>query len=517
MRFLLAVALLLASPALFAQSGVGDVTFANSGALAAQESFLRGLALLHNFEYADAADSFRAAQKIDPGFVMAYWGEAMTHTHPVWAQQDAAAARAVLQRLGSSAAERAAKASTPRERDYLHTLDVLYGDGTKEERDVKYAGAMAALHERYPADVDATAFYALSLLGTAAYKRDFATYMRSAALLEEVFPAHQHHPGVLHYLIHSYDDPVHAPLGMRAARLYGGVAPNAAHALHMTSHIYIALGMWDEVIDANRRAIAVVTRQRAAKSQPPASCGHYPSWLEYGLLQEQRFEEAEKTLDACRQSAMAAMQDKTVVNQYADMRIMSLTSGGKLDSAATPAGASAAAKFTLAYADALIAARRSDVPALNDAAVRVRGLNKELGGATDDHPMMMTRSQHERPGVILQQVEALELIAAGKRAEGIAVLQKAAAAEQAMPLEFGPPVVEKPSLELLAEELLEAGRTAEAEQAYRSTLARTPGRTRALEGLLKAQKALGENDAAARTAELLQRNTKRAAPVAGGQ
>ena len=142
---------------------------------------------------------------------------------------------------------------------------------TKNERDFLYADAMAALHARYPDDVDATAFYALALLGTAHEGRDFATYMRAASLLEEVFPAHLRHPGVLHYLIHSYDDPVHAPLGMRAARVYGAVAPDAGHALHMTSHIFIAMGMWDDVIDANRRAIA--RREPAARraSDAPAA------------------------------------------------------------------------------------------------------------------------------------------------------------------------------------------------------------------------------------------------------
>ncbi|PYQ63020.1 MAG: hypothetical protein DMF53_11485, partial [Acidobacteria bacterium] len=232
---LLLTLLLVSSAPTLAQTGVGEVSFANSGSPAAQASFLRGLALLHNFEYEDAAAEFHKAQAIDPGFAMAYWGEAMTYTHPVWMQQNAAAARAALGRLGATPEARLAKAKTERERDYLRAVEILYGDGTKEERDFRYADAMAALHQRYPDDVDATAFYALSLLGTAHQGRDFAVYMKSAALLEEVFPTHQHHPGVLHYLIHSYDDPIHAPLGLRAARLYGTVAPNAGHALHMTS------------------------------------------------------------------------------------------------------------------------------------------------------------------------------------------------------------------------------------------------------------------------------------------
>ena len=265
-RLALLLALLLTTAASLAARGaaseVGEVAFANSGAAAAQEPFLRGLALLHNFEYPDAAEQFRKAETIDPSFAMAFWGEAMTYTHPVWLQQDLAAARAVLARLGATPEARLAKAPTARERDYLHAVEILYGKGTKEERDFLFSDAMASIHQRYPDDVDATAFYALSLLGTAHHGRDFAIYMRSAALLEEVFPTHQHHPGVLHYLIHSYDDPIHAPLGMRAARLYGAVAPNAGHALHMTSHIFVALGLWDDVIAANEQAMRVV-------NQPP--------------------------------------------------------------------------------------------------------------------------------------------------------------------------------------------------------------------------------------------------------
>src|SRR5205085_4761294 len=143
-------------------------------------------------------------------------------------------------------------------------------------------------------------FYAVALLGTSHNGRDTATYMRAAALLEDVFPTHPNHPGVLHYLIHSYDDPVHAPLGMRAARLYGAVAPEADHALHMTSHIFVAMGMWDEVIDANVRAMKVLNARRTAAGKTDAHCGHYTTWLQYALLQKHRVEEAGKMLTACR-------------------------------------------------------------------------------------------------------------------------------------------------------------------------------------------------------------------------
>ncbi|MEA2488962.1 MAG: hypothetical protein QOH21_754, partial [Acidobacteriota bacterium] len=434
MRTTFLAVLLLSAVSLFPQnaSDVGEVTFANSGAQGAQEPFRRGLALLHNFEYPTAAEAFRAAQQTDPSFAMAYWGEAMTYTHPVWFQQDAEAARAALARLGKTPAERLAKAPTERERDYLRTLDVLYGEGSKNERDLKYAAAMAGLHAKYPDDVDATAFYALSLLGTAHEGRDFAIYMRAAALLEEVFPAHMHHPGVLHYLIHSYDDPTHAPLGMRAARLYGAVAPNAGHALHMTSHIFVALGMWQDVIDANRRAIDVVNAQRAARGKPTTDCGHYPIWLHYGYLQQGRADDARKALAACRASAMtspfvtAGPMDSRVsrFEDYAVMRADFAASGLPLaDTVVIPEGAEfAEARFVLAYGDVLAGAAdgRKRLVALKDAVLAQ--IDKD--GGTNPTPRM-------RVAVMLQEAEALQLIAAGKRAEALPILMSAAEAEKA--------------------------------------------------------------------------------------
>jgi tetratricopeptide (TPR) repeat protein len=443
-------------------TNLGEVAFANSGKAEAQADFLRGLALLHNFEYPRAAASFKEAEKKDPDFAMAYWGEGMTYTHPVWFQQDADAARAALQKLGKTPEERAGKAATQREKDYLNTAEVLYGDGTKEERDFKYSDAMLALHQRYPDDIDATAFAALSLLGTTHQGRDFATYMRAAAMLEEVFPAHQHHPGVLHYLIHCYDDPIHARLGLRAARLYGAVAPNAGHALHMTSHIFIAMGMWDAVLDANRRAIDVVNQQRAAEGLAAKACGHFPTWLHYAYLQERRFDEASKALAACRAEALT---DVKSAEDYANMRAQQVGSGGALADAVP--GDSVRAGFTNAYAD-LLAGHA-------DAAARILSLQSgalaRITKRGETNPAYATRIE-----VIAQQARALELIAAGKRAEAIGVLERAAKQEQAMPLEFGPPLVEKPTYELLAEQYVAAGRAADAERAYREQLARTPGR-----------------------------------------
>src|SRR3954469_358868 len=163
---------------------------------------------------------------------------------------------------------------------------------------------MTQLHLKYAGDVDAAAFHALALLGTAHEGRDFSIYMRSAAILEPLFPSHPNHPGIAHYLIHSYDDPVHAPLGLRAARAYSKIAPSAAHAQHMCSHIFVAMGMWDDVVTANEAAIKVVNEMRGHHGRGPAFCGHIAEWLEYGYLQQGRVAEAKKLVAGCHEAAM---------------------------------------------------------------------------------------------------------------------------------------------------------------------------------------------------------------------
>ena len=492
--------------------GVGELTFANSGASAAQAPFLRGLALLHDFEYADAADAFRAAEALDPSFTMAFWGEAMTDNHPVWMEQDAAAARAALARLAPTPPARLATAKTERERMYLAAVESLYGTGSKEERDIRYADAMAALHARFPDDVDATAFYALALLGTNHAGRDFATYMRAAALLEDVYPTHERHPGVLHYLIHAYDDPIHAPLGLRAATRYAAVAPDAAHAIHMTSHIFIALGRWDDVVSANEQAMRVVNRHRAERGRPAAVCGHYVSWLDYAYLQERRVADAQQQLDACRRAALnapvpgspPAPQAAIAMSAWAEMSLVHFIETGRHEATAVPANATAGPAFTLAYADALAAAAtRRDPASLHAAAARVR--DRQQAVAAEIKHGAIPEGDGANVDIEVQQIAALEALRDGRTSDGIALLQRAAAAENRMPMEFGPPVIEKPTFELLGDELVALNRFAEAETAYASALARAPGRTRSLEGRLRAEEGLGKREAAALTRAQLQR------------
>jgi hypothetical protein len=477
-----------------AAAPLGEVAFENSGAAAAQRPFLRGLALLHNFEYERAAAEFRQAQVADPSFAMAWWGEAMTFNHPVWMEQDQKSAEGVLARLGATREERLSKARTARERGYLDAVELLYGSGTKEERDKAYSDRMAALSAAYPDDVDARAFHALSLLGLAHQGRDHLLYMRAAALLEEVFPTHPRHPGIVHYLIHSYDDPVHAPLGLRAARLYGTIAPDAGHALHMTSHIFIALGMWPEVEQANVQAMAVTNGQRAAKGKPPGHCGHYDEWLVYARLQRQQDEAAD--IAVCRADAVRDVQSKratgrldpyrSLAGSWADMAIRNGIETGRwtIEAPVLPENQYLETRFTLAYAELLAADR--DPARVRAARAKLDALQGPIAEALPkERPNDVDTARRIR--VVMLQASGLEKIASGDAAGGISALRAAADAEEAIPAAFGPPLLEKPSAELLGDSLLRLGRFAEAASAYEASLAAAPGRRLSVRGLASAR------------------------------
>ncbi len=478
MRSLALCLLVLAAPAL-AQPSLGETTSANSGAAAAQGPFLRGLLLLHSFEYDDAREAFQRARQVDPGFAMAAWGEAMTHHHPVWQRQDLDAARAALAGVTGEGA-------TDRERAYLATLAVLFGDddappaGTKEARDDRYAEAMRQLAERYPDDPDARTLYALALLGTAHEGRDFSTYMKAAAVAEEVFDEHPRHPGAAHYLVHAYDDPVHAPLGLRPARVYADVAPAASHALHMPSHIYLALGMWDEVASMNRRSFGAAKANTDRRGEPLNGHGwHALWWWHYAATQ----------LD----DAGAAAELLALAHGLADE---------------DPGGTTAQAHVVRIGAQHAVAFDEPgdwrpidpDGVGLNTVAIQetasgwlaVRSGRNTLARTVadglaasveaDDDPSWAARSA----ALVL---DGLVLIGEGDSRAGTARLRAAAEIENAAPLTFGPPSPVVPSNEALGWALLEGGDLGGAEAAFEAALARAPGRRQSLAGLAAARTA----------------------------
>jgi tetratricopeptide (TPR) repeat protein len=485
--FAAALSLALHLPAGAQAPRLGRITFPTSGRAQAQPHFTRGVLYLHSFEYDSAARAFREAQRLDPGYAMAYWGEAMTYTHPVWYQQDLAAARAVLRRLAPTPAERRARAPTAAEKRWLDAVEVLYGEGRKEERDTLYAAEMERFARDFPGDPEVRTFFALALLGLSSRGRDVPTYMRAAAIAEEVYRENPEHPGALHVLIHSYDDPVHAPLGLRAARDYAVVAPNAAHAQHMTSHIFVAMGMWDDVERANIAAWEASNRRN----------GHYTHWLSYGYLQKGRLGDSRRYVDAVMRDAAA---DPTLYK----LNYMNLMLAGYVvdsedwsgswalyaaDSArrAGAPGAFNAAASALDFAAGMAAAKRGDMAT----ARRMRGAlaartTPARASAGDGFVAGLAGAE-----VMLQLLDAVIHAAAGQPDAAIRVARDAAVREAAMPFEFGPPETIKPPYELLGELLLASGRPGEAKAAFEAALARTPNRSRSVLGLARAYAAQG--------------------------
>jgi cytochrome c-type biogenesis protein CcmH/NrfG len=495
---MLVVLPMLAVPGAYAQTAdLGRIDFPTSGAPEAQEHFIRGALLLHSFEYDDAAEAFREAQRLDPDFAMAYWGEAMTYNHTLWDQQDREAAREVMERLGATAEARLATAPNEREKGYLAALEYLYGDGTKLERDRAYAAAMRRLHQSYPDDDEAQAFYALAILGTAHDGRDHATYMRAAAQAEEVFRDNPRHPGAVHYLIHSYDDPVHAPLGLRAARAYSAIAPAASHAQHMISHIFVALGYWDDVVIANERAVQVAD-ERIQRKGLPADARNYHAlhWLAYGYLQQGRYDNARRLLSDMRDDAEKS-GSRRARGYLAAMRATYLVNTNRWHDGAAEiqvdvSGLSPAAVAGHHFADGMAALALGDRATAKGARAAIR----ERVQAADASDGSTYAPGLQAARVMEMELKALLLRDAGADDDAIELLRAATALEDEIPYEYGPPRIVKPSHELLGELLLAQNDANEARAAFEAALARAPRRTESLLGLARAAERAGDVQAA---------------------
>jgi len=488
---------LLALPVHAQETDWGSTEFENSGAEAAQAPFLRGLLMLHSFEYDDARAAFQQAQAIDPDFAMAHWGEAMTHNHPVWMEQDREAALQALRALGSTPEAQLKEAPTAREKAYLRTLHVLYGAGTddprsKEARDDAYENAMATLAEQYPDDLDAQAFHALSILGTAHEGRDFATYMRAASVVEEVFDANPQHPGAAHYLIHAYDDPVHAPLGLRPARVYADIAPAATHALHMPSHIFFALGQWTRGAQSNVDSYEAAEAKANEENSGLSGGGlHALHWLHYARLQQGRYEDARSVFTTTETHAT----DPRVNTGYADymrwyMPVAYVVETQRWDQFEERLKAmsidadslNARGTVTLHAGRGLAAAQRDDLST-------ARSALEEAQSALGEDPSDALRIQ-------VLELEGLIALRTGDTEQALSHLSQAATIETERPLNFGPPFPPKPAPELYGEALLSLDRPAEALAQFNTTLERYPDRARSLWGKARAAAQAGESEAA---------------------
>ena len=471
---------------------LGEIDFPTSASPAAHTAFVRGVLLMHNFHYGPAAEAFRQAQKLDPTDVMSFWGEAMTYTHPVWNQQDTVAADAVLRRVGPTREARLARARTAGERRWLDAVETLYAPGgTKAQRDTAYAASMARMHEADPKNVEATTFYALALLGLNQGDRDVATYQKAYALLAPVFASHPHHPGAAHYLIHATDDPDHAAMGLDAANAYSEIAPSAGHAIHMTSHIFLALGKWDDVVAANLRAQATAP---TGLLNP-----HVVHWLHYALVQQGRYREADRWLDSMATQARSGPPNRRALSwdgvglmagaNLADTRRWKgVAAKMRVDSTAFDAASNAEALMDLAASEfgfALGALYRGETSNFNSALADMTARRTRVA---DNINMISSRGMSE---VMEKTLRGYALEKSGDIAGALADFRDAANQEARLPMPFGPPMTIKPPREAAGELLLILGRPAEARNEFLLALARTPRRTAPMLGLARAERALG--------------------------
>ena len=463
---------------------LGTLEFTNSGAAKAQADFVTGVLYLHSFEYAPARAAFQRAQQIDPSFAMAYWGEAMTYHHALWTMQWPEDGRAALMKLGATLEEREENTPTEREQGFIRAAEIVFGmteaskGRSKLERDVLYRNQMHRLYENYPGDLEITAFYGLSILGVGSADRDYATYIRAAAVIMPVWDANRSHPGGAHYLIHALDDPVHAILALPMANAYIKIAPDAAHAQHMTSHIYTALGLWDDVVAANLRGFVLESAKTTDTEVMSQEERHYTYWLIYGRLQQGRWMDAEKLLAEMRSRLDNDATDTerayfgAIIARYMfdteDWNVFE--KWGAPDEVSVPT-------VHYNFARAFAAIKRGDLKAAKQFYKNLR--------AGDDYSFEIFLSQEEMD-ILRLELDAMFALARGESEPAETLMRKAHAKAQAMPFRYGPPRLAKPTGELLGDVLFELGKMEMAAQAYEDELANSQRRTNSLLGLARA-------------------------------
>src|SRR5579863_6693740 len=270
-------------------SQLGTVHFPVSCDAKVQQNFERGVALLHSFWYDEVETQFTQIAKDDPQCAMAHWVIAMGLWHQLWNRPDE---KVLDQGRAEVRKAESLHAKTARERDYIAAIGTFYGDSKKfdhQARATAYSGAMEGIYKKYPDDREAAAFYALSLLASEPdHDTTFANRKKAASVLEVLFAKEPDHPGVAHYLIHSYDKPQLAALGLPAAERYAKIAPAAPHALHMPSHIFARLGLWQEDIDSNLASIAATRKAEAMHMGGGGHQFHAMDFLGYAYLQSGR-------------------------------------------------------------------------------------------------------------------------------------------------------------------------------------------------------------------------------------
>jgi Tfp pilus assembly protein PilF len=498
---------------------LGSVAFRNSGAPAAQAALQRGVALLHNFAYADAAAALREAQRTEPGLAVAYWLEALTYSHVLWQEEELPSARAALARLGSTPEARLAKAPTGWERDFGAAVEAYFAAGPRGERAHAYAEALRQAAAADSANLEAGAFAAHATLAEWSFARPDQKPRLAAeaeALARRVFIANPNHPGAAHYLTHIADaNPRRAPELTDAARAYARIAADAEHALHMPSHVFLPLGMWDDVAAANERAWAASRQWVAQGGHSNADRSwHTLEWLQYAYLQQGRWSEARALID----SAQALLRGVAVADDNPDARYTvnalafryasesghwnawprEIPSAAALMQDPQPTARAQGMALWAAYhaAVAAIRARGDTVPAAT--------LAERLVVLADS--MISPPQQAVTLGAVAR-LRAHVALRRGDRAEAVRLLR--ASATPGFSGASTPPAAE-PLFEMVGAILMEAGQPAEAAAAYERALTERPNRSAALLGLARARTAAGDAPGAAEAYARLAANWRRA-------
>jgi hypothetical protein len=481
-----------------AVAGLGTVNFPASCNAPAQTWISRGAALLHSFGYEEARMAFEQAAKADRTCAMAHWGVARTWYHPIWAppspeelKQGADAIRRAL----------AAGAKTDRERDYINALAVFYKDWQTVDhasRAKAYEQALAGVSQRHPGDDEAAIFHALQLVAIGYLDPTDKTYAwqkKGAGILNRVLPRHQNHPGVAHYIIHSVDYPPLAELGLKAARAYAKIAPDSAHALHMPSHIFTRLGLWDDSIASNIAS----AKSAAAQAQRLRGGGgafdqlHAMDYLVYAYLQQARDKSAHKVLEEL--AAITRLDENQFAAAYAfaaaparwalERHYWKAAAALEVKPAWFPWNRFRNAEALVHYAKAIGAARAGDVAAARRSAGELAKICGALPAGRD----------YDWSGSIAVQLEAANALiafAGGKKDEALRLLRAAAAREDAIDKHPVTPGALLPVREMLADLLLERGAATDALKEYEAVLKTAPRRFNATAGAARAADAAGD-------------------------
>jgi tetratricopeptide (TPR) repeat protein len=482
-------------------AGHGKVAFQTTCSPAAQATFLEGVAWLHSFEYEEAGKSFNAAASADPSCAIANWGTAMSLYHPLWAAPNAAELK-----RGRDAVARAqaTPAKSERERAYVDAVAAFYRDSESLDHKTRaeaYSSAMRDLHRRYPQDLEAGTFYALTLIaaGTLDDDQAFAKEREAATILNAVMEAQPDHPGVAHYLIHSFDYPPLAELALPAAKRYAGIAPASPHAQHMPSHIFTRLGMWSDSISSNLMSAAAAREAVKSKGFEGASREelHAMDYLAYAYLQTGQDKAAEGVL--AHLNTMQRVDDPIFSVAYAATAIparLALERRQWREAAAlaipenvrrlVPLENFSWGDAHIHFARAVGAARSGDAAAARQEIAKLSAIEQALSIPPGTYDW-------RAPVGVQRRIAAAWLAhSEGKQDEALDLMRQAAALDDITEKHPVTPGAILPAREQLGELLLELGQGKEALTAFEASLKRSPQRLNGLYGAARAARLAGE-------------------------